>query len=692
MKRIICFVAKKENLPLNQLGKYNIDFFTEKITFKNLSNLLTNTKEIPLIYSDNINWLILLNVLYPNIQTNFIYSEKKHQYIIDIELDIEKLLTTSSCNNKPIYFLGKTSNTINSNYSLTYIEKIDEIISKPLNTNINISQNVFLLNNKILISEFNNFEFNLINLGNSDINSLLNNNFPFYNLDSISNKKIKNYIDFFLNYSISNAKELINIEKELNKLNEKNFKEFIILLKLYANYKIKNNMIYYFNSFIINFKYFSSTMFDSILIETKNDLSLSLFNKYFLMWQFLRLDFSFPTEKKPTYQNHWFLYKKIFNSFNKHLNSINFISKEERNDNLIIIMTGQFLNNAHAPTKLVLERAYHLIKDFNKDVIIINTCELLTSKGTLPFYKVITANKISQYSQVNQVKYKNINIPFYQPSIDMPNENEIINILSIIQEYKPYFILNVGSANLTADLSCNLLPVISFPTTSDLAISEAQIHIDCSKDRDYSSLDFINNESIIYSNLAHEGVEEKKQYKKEDFNLPKDKFLIVITGNRLDSEINEELIDLLIDIISYNSHIVFIGHFLKYDFFCNKNSCLKNNSSFLGYQKDLYSLLNLFDLFINPPRVGGGTVAYWAILNQLPIITLNYGDVNNLTNQEFSVKNIQEMKKVIINYISNKEFYNNKKIQTNKLLLKLNTVADELKQLLRDIEKNNYFK
>ena len=54
---------------------------------------------------------------------------------------------------------------------------------------------------------------------------------------------------------------------------------------------------------------------------------------------------------------------------------------------------------------------------------------------------------------------------------------EILNILSIVQEYKPYFILNIGSGNLTADLCSNLVTTVSFPTTSDLAISESQIHI-----------------------------------------------------------------------------------------------------------------------------------------------------------------------------------------------------------------------
>lgn len=62
---------------------------------------------------------------------------------------------------------------------------------------------------------------------------------------------------------------------------------------------------------------------------------------------------------------------------------------------------------------------------------------------------------------------------------------------------------------------------------------------------------------------------------------------------------------------------------------------------FLGEQKRLQGAIAMTDLFVNPPRVGGGAGAHLALLEGIPIITLKNCDVASLAGDGFCYENPQ---------------------------------------------------
>jgi hypothetical protein len=667
---------------------------------------LEEVKEVSKVYcvSDDIEFLFILYRLYHNTFDQFTYVSSDAK-AVKIDKTIKEKFLQSPIQDKEnifksIYIFDDID--VQVDY-LKFTQKVKDFISvqkgetcKSLEVPI---QKVFIFDNKVLISEFFSFKFMLIFLDDSSLPSKINYKTFFYKIEPLS-WWLEDEIFLILNAIDEAGKQITDpIEKrelELNELNEYKQKKYIICSKFFIDqlYKLPS-VKYYYIAFLEQFDFFTHTMFNSMIEETIKDKELEAKHKFFLLNQYIRLDFTNKLDKKGHQKYLWSLYREVFESYKIKFSGIEFITKEKRNKNLIIIVTSQFLGELHAPTKLVLERAYHLVKDFNKEVLIINTSELLSKEGQVPFYKNYLAYKEDDFSHYNSVSYKDINIPFYQSSVQMPNENEILNILSIVNEYKPYFILSIGTANLTADLCSNLVTTVTFPTTSNFPISMSQVHIYRSEltadERQFLKELKIDPKSVIISYPKGEELTTQYSYTRQDFDLPEDKFLISVVGNRLDDEVKEEFILALIKAIEYGAYIGFIGQFENYDKICKKYSQLAINSTFLGYQKHLYDVMKVFDLFVNPGRIGGGSGLYFLMYSK-PIVTFNYGDVHVGSKGLFSVATYKDMEEKIIKNITDEEYYYSQTILAKEVFADLINIHGEVEELLNKIELNPNFR
>lgn len=674
----------------------NIDSKVFEPSKENLINLSKENNNDFLFASDDINFLQIAFRLYNQTFDNFVYisnEENSSKSFGELDIFLTAPINENENITKPIYVFGELPKT-NLDITFKHITSFEEI-KKEVICEKEI-QKVFHFENRFLITEIIDFNYKIITLDNSSPKGNIGLNSFFFNLENHLIENMEYIFRIFDDLSKDITPIINQIKTVLEKLSQNEQEKFIIHFKFLVNNLSDENIKNYLFSFLANLRFFTPKMFDSLIEEVINNDKLNLQNKNFLFWQYSRINFVMSLEKQASQEVFWKFYRDIYSNYKKLFESIEFIPKEKRNENLIFIFINQFLTELHAPTRLLLERAYHLTKDFNKEILIINTADILPKVGAMNFYNTTIGNKIAQYSNINQIPYKDINIPFYQSAVDMPNENEMLNILSIVNEYKPYFILNIGSANLTADLASNLVTSVSFPTTSNLAISECQIRINRSEIKEKEDLSLldklnINSDSIIVSHPYGEVI-SKITYTKKDFNLPEDKFLLSVVGNRLGDEVTDEFLSMLLETIKYNTHIVFIGSFATYDKYCSKYPKLEENSTLLGFQEHLYDVMKLFDLFVNPARIGGGTGGLYSIANSVPLVTLDYGDVHFTSEGFFSVTSYKEMGKRIINNITNKDYYNEQSLLAEKVLKNQVGIKDEVEKLLHNIYKSYYLK
>ena len=408
----------------------------------------------------------------------------------------------------------------------------------------------------------------------------------------------------------------------------------------------------------------STYYYNEFLKLTLNSSILTSENRYFIWHQCKRYSLTQKVQgseeaerlMKQIYHKTFMDYAALFEE------TLKPIRKEERNQDLIVVFTIQFLSEGHAPTRTTLERCYTLGKLLGKKILLINTKEQYTDRGGFLVYQPSFGNIIPEYSDRSTYQYKDLTIPYYQPEDSMPSLPVITEILEQIRKLKPYLILSIGNGSMVADLCGRMIPQASIGVAfSGLTTTEATFSVIGRKINDTEWGDLLSKgytkDSIIESTFTFELKEKKGKATRESLNLPKDRFLLVTVGIRLDTEVEEDFFEMLQLTYSWGTHIVFAGNFERYSYFCDRYPDLREHSTFIGYFDDILSLMEVCDLYVNPRRLGGGFSIIEAFHEGKPGVTVNFGDIAVAAGKDFCVRDYKEMAEVIKRYIEDRDFY-----------------------------------
>lgn len=120
----------------------------------------------------------------------------------------------------------------------------------------------------------------------------------------------------------------------------------------------------------------------------------------------------------------------------------------------------------------------------------------------------------------------------------------------------------------------------------------------------------------------------KFRYKRSDYKLKGSDFIIVTVGKRLASELTREMADEVTKILYRHSKMkwLIVGSAVfpyekKYKDLIKKKQIIP-----WGYEKDLPSLYQICDVYLNPDRVGGGWSTAWAIGCELPVVATDFSN------------------------------------------------------------------
>ena len=466
-------------------------------------------------------------------------------------------------------------------------------------------------------------------------------------------------------------------------------------IEQYADTLNNNSKIFYLSLLLFfnpNPKYTNK-----ILKECLSNNTIEIETKYFILYQIIAI--GFPNPKIVNAETNLLkkeLYFRIIQQYKELLgNSLNPIPQEQRNEKLIFLVTAQFLSLNHGPTKTALDRC-ETLQNLGYEVILINTAELLSHHKAIPFFDMRQGNYLEEYSNTNSINYYEKNIPFFQCSNSMPNINEMVNIFLIINEYKPQMILSIGSYNVTADLASALVPVGMIATVpSNLPITACQFHITGKQitEQDINNVKQFgfSKKNLIQSRFTSSFKKQTTNLTRTQLNLPEDKFILALIGGRLTYEATPEFLDAILTTVEFNTHIVFIGQYNNYDEITKTHSLLKENSTNLGHQSDVLAVLECCDLYLNPPRTGGGTSAVEALSKGVPVISYKSGDVYLSVGDTFGVDSQEEYIDKIKQYATDKAFYeqqSKKAVERTKILTDTNK---ELNDLLNTLQSHELF-
>lgn len=360
------------------------------------------------------------------------------------------------------------------------------------------------------------------------------------------------------------------------------------------------------------------------------------------------------------------LYVELFWSFAKAIgvSKRNYISLPERDHQLVFVFTSQVLGMEHAPTKTLLDRCYVLKKYMHKKVYIINTAMQIPEKGQAPFYRLVNAEYAEILSGLSQLEFCGEKFDFYQCENKMPDLEIMAQIIRLVKQKKPMYLVAIGGSDICADLCGLFVPQITVSTVfSKLAVScgeyqmidkDITIH-----DKDILNILGISPEKVKRTMFTFSFKAQTHHFTREQLGLPSEKFILLVVGWRLDEEIDPEFLDMLEQVITLSNavSVAFMGVFHSYEERLEGYPNLKKNSINLGKQMDALAVTECCDLYVNPKRNGGGSSISEALYLGLPAVTLPAGDAFVAAGEEFGVVDFQEMEKQILRYYSDKAYY-----------------------------------
>ncbi len=368
---------------------------------------------------------------------------------------------------------------------------------------------------------------------------------------------------------------------------------------------------------------------------------------------------------------------------------------DERNQNLVVVVTSQLIAIEHGPTKITLGRCATLIRQMGKKVLLINTAEMTSGVGMVPWYKAKLGMYLKKFLSYEKQMWKGIRIPFYQCEQIMPDIEEYRALLTQVIRLKPCMVISIGANSIFANMCRKLVPTLAvgtFPSTLAPTLMRYQTLGRPIEDYDRTFLKRRGKteDSVIEGVFTSDLREETEVASRQDWQIPSDAFVMAVVGGRLDDEVTDEFLTMLESVINDGTFVIFVGLDKEYEARLIRYPVLAKHSRLLGFQKDTLALCRQYDLYVNPHRRGGGTSCVEAMSKGVPVVTTAFGDVSVNAGEAFCVRDYNEMREQILRYRKDQEFYGHMSELARKRAEVLLDSDGEFVRIMHEVERREF--
>lgn len=356
--------------------------------------------------------------------------------------------------------------------------------------------------------------------------------------------------------------------------------------------------------------------------------------------------------------------------------------------NLVIMTTSQYLSADHAPTRRLLDYAHAIHTALGKKVMIVNDAGL-NYYPCRCLFNYQRHNFVQDFCHLDTIEYNGISFSFLQLDGKMPDLYCLKETLDYIYSLQPELVYNIGGSSLLSDLCSTFTKTCCFPCSTDIPVTMSQYllvgrSLEPSDAERLSRLEAYQQtiETVVNYQLPEEA---GNPYKREDFSLSDSNFVFGIMGNRLDIEIGDSFINLIEQLLlKTNAHFLIIGKTNMPERILNKVS-QPERVHVTGPLKKGYLALQLFDVYLNPYRKGGGRSSFEALISEIPVITFPYGDVYHTCGREFAVQDEAAYLETAVRYQTDKDYLEKQKLCGKKRAETLSNIAETQKEVLDKI-------
>lgn len=475
--------------------------------------------------------------------------------------------------------------------------------------------------------------------------------------------QIMDEIGLYDDYISDKQKQYINEYYQIAQLVPKETKHFMAqsLFQLIDPSKKYTAIWLYSSSIAVSYE---SKIFEGFLQYVIDLKEISANTRYFIYYQLKGIMFrQIVLETYHAKLLRWKLLESVIFEFRKELKELlSPIPSEFRNEKFALVITEQILGSAHGPTKIALDRSKILKQVMGKNVLLINTAEVLPLRGEVPFLNSYVGNYDANRTVMDRITWKGTEIPYFQCEDNMPNIADLRSLLQMVRRMRPGLVISVGGSSIVANVINDIVPVLTVglsPSDLEPTMTKCQTLSRSLSEGDKKLLkDMGLEETSVIEGIFTSSLKAKsKNVSRKEMGLPEDKFIIVVVGYRLDTDIDQGFAEVLKRVACDDIYIAFIGNFSLYDRFVEDNPELKDCLKVLGLTDDILAWVDNCDLYVNPHRKGGGTSGVEAVSLGIPVVTTPYGDVAVNVGKEFWVESYEEMPELILRYKDDPGFY-----------------------------------
>lgn len=323
------------------------------------------------------------------------------------------------------------------------------------------------------------------------------------------------------------------------------------------------------------------------------------------------------------------------------------VPPSQRQRDLIVVLVGQLMRGMHQPSLDTIDMLSKLVLRLGRRVVLINTADGPVHQ-LYPYLGGFTSSVDDGLLNARQILAQEQPVPFTHLPPGFTDPQTAAATRDQILALRPDLVLSLGTLNPVADLCRGLLDVVAMPFGTYLPIAAPTLIAlpRALQPGDVAALALadLTAEAVIPVHYAYELPATRGPRTRADLLLPADAIVTTIIGLRLDREVTAEFAGALDALIQQEPRLffLFVGPLPQHAALCADLPHLAARSRAHGYDPDVLSILPVCDLYLNPPRGGGGASAAYALACGVPAWTLDAGDVAVVTGPQFHLKRLQE--------------------------------------------------
>ncbi|MEM9189476.1 MAG: glycosyltransferase [Myxococcota bacterium] len=306
------------------------------------------------------------------------------------------------------------------------------------------------------------------------------------------------------------------------------------------------------------------------------------------------------------------------------------------------VVIPHLLNLRHSPTRIGFEYARAMATG-GYEVLVVDA-GLLPQRVEAPLFNPLIARYNDTLCAQGTLQFDGVALPFVRVGDASFTVEKVQQAVDIIDRFSPNVVLSYGNLNLVGDCLAAAYPTVFIPAARQAALSLAQVLLYPKR----SSADAPPPETAErMTGTYHPYSFMPMRYPRSaattrsELGLP-DGVLFAISGTRLDREMTDLFVETMRRLLEASSaELVLIGG----HYHGRLESALPQfgpRIHQLGFQPHLRDTLRVFDGYLNPFRDGGGTTAFLAMVEGLPVVSLRRGDALNYLGPELTAETPDE--------------------------------------------------